>query len=1377
MNKRLFTLLPLLVFLGVSLSVFAQKDYSFRRLDVSDGLSDNKVYAIYKDADGFLWFRTEAFMNRYDGVNFKQFHQPSSLQSDLVSSASINYDTNREGLIFSTNNENLSIFNPETESFLPDVQQFFRELGMTEIVRMVFIDDTKNYWLRTESENLFFYDINKLIFVKVLDGTSRYWMEEGYIQNILNIGNMVWIMTDAGMLKCFDKKSLKLKFEDKTLLGRRLNYFSKKLNSIRLLLCPDSRGNFYVLHDKGVLYYETDKRIWKDLFPEYANRVNVFTSMDMDSKGNLWVGTGQEGFFVISPVSHTISHHSAIQIGYNSFIKSDISSIFIDQNDGVWIGTLSAGICYYHQSLNKFSQVRYQIPSAGLSGPFKVVKCITEDNQGKIYIGTTDGLYVYDPVKGTSIPLSAVNLDKKEQNNVWLKGICDKEGRIWLASFYFGLVCYDHGKVTVYKPDPANPFSVPEYNIRSIFIDSKNRFWIAPLNYGIGLFNPLTGRFEKLIERYPEMQTHKHVASITELPNGDILFASTKGLFKFDSKSNRFIFTDNNLLKLSHTLAQINNVFYDSRGLIWLCTQDGLCMYNEKKNQSVFYHIEDGLPNNCIQSIEEDKNGRLWLSTSNGLSRLDLGSNKDSILCSFTNFTEYDGLQGLPFNFNAHLKSKDGTMYFGGMNGFNYFNPEKIGLNKSVLLPVITGLNLFNKPIVINQKYNGRVILPKAIYKMDKIKLKYHENFFSIDFSALNFIEPEQTLYRYKLDGLDADWIEMKARAGKAAYTGLNPGSYKFRIQASVNGNEWNGKEATLTLVVKPPFWASLVAKLFYILLLAVFGYLFYLLFKKRNQRKLEQENLKEKQKQLEELDQMKFRFFTNISHEFRTPLTLIITPLENLVNHLGESVPMNVSNIKQQLTSIYRNAQNLLVLVNQLLDFRKIEMTGIDLKLTKGDMVEFTEIICSEFAELARLKNIYLFFETLEKSVFMGFDKDKMRKILNNIISNAIKFTPQAGTIKIELKKELHNSDGKEMLKISISDTGEGIPEEDLPHIFERFYQSNRDIYTQLGSGIGLHLVKEYANLHNAEVSVTSTLGKGTTFTLFFPLDLDPNFEEHSEYIAQEVQSLQTSVIQNSKDERRSILIVEDNQEFRQFLKEQLARLYTIYEAKDGISGFDFSIEHQPDLILSDLMMPRRDGLELCKMLKSDLRTSHIPVIILTARSTDDVKLSGYEVGADYYITKPFNLDILLVRISALIENQNKRQELFRNTIEVVPSEITVTSLDAKLIQKAIDYVERNIENPDYSVDDLASDVGMSRGHLYRKLLAITGKSPVEFIRIIRLKRAAMLFKKGQFNVNEVSYKVGFNNPKYFRKYFKDEFGVSPSHYTGTVDDPSRAV
>lgn len=1348
------------------------ESYVFRQMDVQDGLSDNKVYAIFKDAEGFLWFRTEAFMNRYDGVSFRHFHQPSDLRSDLTTNTNIHYASNPTGLIFATNNENLAIFDPKTESFLPNVQGFFQEMGFHDAVRMVFIDEQKRYWIRTDAESLYYQEEVSGEWIRVLDGSNRYWMQQGYVQCLTLIDQNAWILTDAGMLLCFDMETKNIVFEDDYLLGRNLNDFSRRLGSVRMTVRADDKGNLFVQHDKGVLYFETTTKEWTDLFPEYADNYNLFTCMEMDLYGNVWVGTGQEGFFVIHQENRAIEHHPTITLGYDQSIRSDISSIFMDRDGGVWMGTTFSGVCYYHPGLNKFAQQRIASTTLGPTGPYKNVKCFSEFQDGRIFVGTVDGGYLFDSKNGQYESMPSLNLDSKDGYNVMIQSQIDSNNRLWIATLYHGLICYDKGAVRVFKPDPQEPSTIPESNIRSVLIDSKQRMWVAPINFGVGLFNPDNGHFERLIDRYPEMVTHKHIPSMCEMPNGDILFCSTKGFFKLDASTNRFVFNDSKLLSISSNLAQINNAYVDSRGLLWVCTQDGLCMYDMRRDRFRILHVEDGLPNNCVQAIEEDSKGILWISTYKGLSKLEVELVGQYYRTHFVNFTDYDGLQGNSFNFHAHLKASDGRLYFGGFAGFNYFFPETVRVFEADVNPVITELSLFNKPVMLNQKYNGRVLLSEAINKIQRLKLKYNENFIALDFSALNYLEPAQTVYRYRLEGVDENWVELRSKRGRAAYTDLNPGTYTFYLQASNIGAEWGDAYTQLMIQISPPFWKSLYANVFYLILLMTSLVLFVRFLRIRHQRRLEEDTLKERGRQKEELDQMKFQFFTNISHEFRTPLTLIMTPLDNLIRNLGHTIPLDVHGLRQQLAPIQRNAQTLLSLVNQLLDFRKIEVSGEHLLLAQGDMVEFAHIVCSEFTESARLRNIYLYFETPEKSAIMAFDKDKMQKIFNNILSNALKYTSESGFIRIELWKENGSDSEIGDLMMRFSDSGMGIDPEDLPFIFERFYQSkHKDASDQQGSGIGLHLVREYVKLHQGEVRVESVLGKGTVFTVRIPMNLaseemllNTNNEQHSQEVVDEkLHPAMGSAL-------KRLLLVEDNEEFRLFLKEQLAHHYQIIEARDGMEAFDFAVDKQPDLIVSDLMMPKRDGLELCKMLKADLRTSHIPVIILTARSADEYKLSGYEVGADYYLTKPFHLDLLLLRIASLVEHQEERQKLFQKTIDVEPSAITVNTLDEKLIKDALKLIEDHMSDTEFSVDELASELGMSRGHLYRKLVAITGKSPIEFMRLMRLKRAAQLLRDGKMSVNDVTYMVGFNNPKYFRKYFKEAFGLSPSQY---ADNP----
>ena len=521
-------------------------------------------------------------------------------------------------------------------------------------------------------------------------------------------------------------------------------------------------------------------------------------------------------------------------------------------------------------------------------------------------------------------------------------------------------------------------------------------------------------------------------------------------------------------------------------------------------------------------------------------------------------------------------------------------------------------------------------------------------------------------------------------------------------MSAAGNDRIW-GPESAFKIVIHPPFWDTLAARFFYAILviLLIFGLIY--VINRRNRQKMIRMQEEEALKQKEELDQMKFRFFTNISHELRTPLTLIITPLDMVIRRLTDDA------MKKQLNTIYKNAQNLLSLVNQLLDFRKLEMKGERLHLMNGDMEEFIVSAYNNFMPMAVEKHLNFVNQSEHRALYMFFDRDKVHKIVNNLLSNAFKYTPQGGTVNLQLATE--EIEERNYVRISVSDTGIGISESDLPYIFDRFYQVGNEGDEKIGSGIGLHLVREYVNIHGGRIKV-------------------------------------------------------DSQEFRTFLKEQLEDFYQIIEAADGEEGERKAIEENPNLIISDIMMPKVDGIELCRRIKTNVQTSHIPVILLTARTADDIKINSYEVGADSYMSKPFNFDMLMVRIEKLIEQQEKRKQEFRKNIEVNPSAITITSVDEQLIQKCLEYIEKNMDNPEYGVEELSGDLGMVRMSLYRKLQSITGHTPTDFIRSIRLKRAAQLLQGSQLPIVEIANRVGFSSPSYFSKCFREMFGMLPKQY-----------
>ena len=771
------------------------------------------------------------------------------------------------------------------------------------------------------------------------------------------------------------------------------------------------------------------------------------------------------------------------------------------------------------------------------------------------------------------------------------------------------------------------------------------------------------------------------------------------------------------------------------------------------------------MPNNAVSSILEDRDGVVWASTLNGICKIIPREEEKGGYCfSLVAFGVADGLQSGMFYDHAALKAKNGTLYFGGAHGFNYFNPGHMVYEEAASQPILTGLSIFNTPVRVGKEYEGHVILSAPMNRTDKIELRYDENFISIEFSGLNYANPDHTYYKYRLKNYEEGWVESHATAqGRAVYTGLRPGEYEFEVYAANGDKVWSKEPARLSIVVHPPFWATYYAMAVYVLMVVGMVYWISRMYVHREKEKMMEERRANARRQQEHLEEMKLRFFTHISHEFRTPLTLILTPLGSLIKQQSDV------DLKQRLGVIYRNAEKLLQLVNQLLDFRKLEMQGERLSVSMGDIVVFVRDAVEAFCELVKEKGVTLAFESKIGHLYMNYDHDKVYKVVNNLLSNAVKFTPSGGRIAVRVENSVRN--GREYVAVSVRDTGCGMEEKDKERIFIRFYQVESSHKSQSGSGIGLHLVKGYVDLHGGEITVDSRPGEGSVFTFFLPTDL-----QHDEKVTiahgEDKETVGVSVPSAAEDgsepsgERKKLLIVEDNADFRAYLIHEFSSDFDVVEAGDGAEGEEMVREEWPDLVISDLMMPKRDGIAFCQRMKNDIHTSHIPFILLTAKMSDDARIESYKAGADSYISKPFNFEMLQVRVQKLIEQRETRKETFKKNIEITPSEITTTSLDEEFVKKAVAFVEKNMDDSEYSLEDLSSDLGLSKTHLNRKLTVILNMKPLQFIRSIRLKRAAQLLVGSQYNVVEIADKVGFNTIKYFNRYFKEEFGMTPTQY-----------
>ena len=676
---------------------------------------------------------------------------------------------------------------------------------------------------------------------------------------------------------------------------------------------------------------------------------------------------------------------------------------------------------------------------------------------------------------------------------------------------------------------------------------------------------------------------------------------------------------------------------------------------------------------------------------------------------------------------------------------------------------MFTGLSLFDEAVKVGQSYGGRVLIKKELNDVENVEFDYKQNIFSVSFASDNYNLPEKTQYMYKLEGFNNDWLTLPVGVHNVTFTNLAPGKYVLRVKA-INSDGYVGiNEATLGIVVNPPFWMSWWAYLLYAAGLVVVLFLARYRMLKREREKFHLQQIENEVAKNEEINNMKFRFFTNVSHELRTPLTLIISPLEGMLKETTDELQST------RLQLMYRNAQRLLHLVNQLLDFRKGEMSTHQLSLSEGDIISYVHSVCNSFLLMADKKHIQFSFFSGIDTFSMAFDADKVGKIVMNLLSNAFKFTPEGGRVTVMIE---HVTGTPDTLEIKIADTGIGISDVDKEHIFDRFYQADhKGVEETTGNGIGLSLVRDFVTLHEGEVKVFDNIGTGSVFVIQFPVK---HVETQVQLPEETGMSVGDEEDREMKEEVREetgrkdfplLLVVDDNEDFRIFMRYSLELQYRVKLAVNGNEAWEMMQEELPDLVISDVMMPQMDGNELCRLIKQDKRIAHIPVILLTARQNTEAKLEGLQTGADDYVTKPFNMTILVLRIRKLIE-LSRYHRVTQGMIDPAPSEIVITSLDEKLIEKAIKYVEDNMSRTELSVEELSRELGMSRVHLYKKLLQITGKTPIEFIRVIRLKRAAQLLRESQLHVSEVAFEVGFNNPKYFSRYFKDEFGVLPSVY-----------
>lgn len=1360
MDRRLVYLFTLLLIICRPDLTCGQniRDYKFNRIEVEKGLSNSEVRCIYKDRTGFMWFGTPFGLNRYDGYELITYKQDLSQEHKETANNDIYHiQESYDGKLWLFTPSGYTIYDVKHERFEEDATALFGQYsGVSEFWRM-YIDLGKNFWFVTW-QDVRLYDVKKgkrTVFEQGAPGS----LSRGLLSDIRQGENRYWFLFDNGLLECMDAQTQKVISRDST-----LKKMIGKKNLVDMRLFIDSSGDVWVYNidsEFGIACYSVSKNSWQvysnaSPAPYYISNDIVF-GMEEDEKGNIWVGTDHGGVTLINKRERTTEVLWHDDHDPTSLSQNTIRCIYRDDKGIMWLGTYKKGICYYHESIYKFKAVTDRTDM-----PYSDVNCFFESKEGNIWIGTNGGgLLYYDRKHDTYTVYKHIpGRANTPAGDVIVSLEADRSGRLWIGYYLAGMDCFDGKTFTHYTSHSSTNDILPDNNVWKLHCDRAGNLWIGTLNGGVVVMDVQTG------QRIKWFDSVGPVYDITEKKSGEVMVGSRKGLYFYNTATDQLELYEKDVFEKARVSRyDISNLYEDSRGLLWVGTRNGLFVYNPYTRELRLFTAESGLSADLIQNVQEDAEHNMWVATNGGLTciRVTTANETPGYFFHMVNYDRSDGLQGELFNFNAGYITSKSELIFGGLSGFNIFVPTRI-IDDAVNPPVVlTDFQIYNESIRPGETYKGRVLLEKSISQTDEITLNYSDNYFTLSFAALDYCKPGKARYFYKLEGFNNQWLEADRNSRQVTYTNLNPGKYTFYVKAISNDANGQVYPVALQINIRPPFWQTRWAWAFYTLVVigSFYGY------RRRMVRKAEKKLAYTREKlritQQHEMDEMKLRFFTNISHEFRTPLTLILTPLEDMIKKISDPEK------QQSLRMIRRNALQLLRLVNQLLDFRKMDVQGHTLQKSVGDIVQFVREQTGLFAEASERKQIELRFSTDLSPLYVWFDADKLSKVLVNVLSNAYKFTPTGGCVTVELAR---TDEGK--IRISVTDTGIGIPEEALDKIFERFYQvKHADTMNYQGSGIGLHLAKEFVKLHGGEMWAERMPEGGSRFVVLLPcMQEETNAlpsekqnvlsEEESE-VASPNGSPETA---SESDELPKLLLVDDNDDFRLFLSGKLSDQYTVLQAADGVEGLEMAYREIPDMILSDVMMPRLDGINMSKQIKADIRTSHIPLILLTAKSGEESKLEGLTAGADDYITKPFNLEILLVKIHNLVEARKRNREIFQDQIRIEPSKIAVSSLDEKLIRKALEYTETNISNPDFSVEELSRELGMSRVHLYKKLSSLTGKTPIEFIRVIRLKRAAQLLEESQLTVSEIAYEVGFNNPKYFRKYFKDEFGVLPSQY-----------
>lgn len=1305
----------------------------FRNYTVTDGLCANTVWDVEQDDQGYMWFGTKYGLSRFDGYNFKSFQAnkkiPGSIGNSFIRKI-FKYDSKT---FWIGTDEGVYVFDLQTEKF--SLFEPLRKLFINDIIRQV----SGEIWIATKEHGVYSYQPKTAKLINYNTTSSRVRISSNEVSKVLedDDGN-IWIGTYGKGIDVYEPKTGKIRHYKESKTANSLS------SNVILELYKDSKGNIWIgTMSGGLNVWRKQSNDFKTYLRSGSNSIsdNIVRSIYEPKPGILYLGT-EKGLNILDIEKNSFTAYQNKNNDPFSISDDAVYTIFRDKEGGVWIGTYFGGLNYYHE---KGSGFEFYYPSGvqnSLSG--NAVSAFLEAEPGKFWIGTEDGGLSYFNSADKSFrrfPFSA-GQDSLSYHNIHAL-YKDKKGNIWIGMYTGGLNIYNPqtGKIKRYKSDPNNVHTLSDNSIYSIDEDNAGRIWISTIS-GLNLYDANKDSFIRIKGKFLEKSCIYQVYQDKE----DVLWVATydNGLIKVKK--------DNTLVQYAATNKpgaissnKVICILDDDKGNLWLGTDGGgLNILNKKTGMAQRYDGQDWLESSVVYGIVKDADHKLWFSTNSGIYELDPKSKRKR------NFGKWDNLQSQQYNYKAYYKGSDGKLYFGGINGFNAFYPSKIKTDTKVAPVSFTNFQLFNKDLDLDEPGSP---LSKSVDYTRHITLKHDQSVISFEYAALSYIAPNKAQYAFMMEGFDKNWNYVGGQR-KATYTNLPAGEYLFKVKSISNDDVENEVVSAIKITILPPFYLSGIAYLIYGILTVIIGFLLkkYISDKARKKNEIKLEQLKIKNEQA--FYKQKIEFFTAMAHEIRTPLSLIIAPLEKLLSKRIRD-PEN----KEQLMIMEENSDRLLTLVNQLLDFRRIESDFFEIRSEALELVSLVNSIKDRFSAISYQKGLEFTVDSNAKKMDVYADPEAIMKILSNLLINAFKFTRTRILIRINDIETKDN--GQQLFSISVEDDGIGVPKAQLDAIFKQFFKVStaEHQYSNLGgTGIGLALAKALTEKHGGALIAESEEGVKTTFTVYIPftpkvpLKVEPDFEE------EQLEEL---------DFRSTVLVVEDDPQLQDFLyKNFISEGYHTFRAGNGSEALSLLDKEQVDIVVSDVMMPVMDGIALCKAIKNDINYSHLPMILLTAKTNSEAEIEGLESGADAYIPKPFKWKQVSLITKNLLDLQANLKQRFASQpfegTDILPS----GNKDKKFFDQLITLIEERISDPQLSVEELGRAIGLSRSSLYKKVKAKTGYVPNEFIRIIRLKNAAKLLTNKEYNISEIGYMVGFNSHSYFSKCFFKQFKLTPTEF-----------